>query len=58
MSTRTSILKRFDELIEFGAKLKQESYPDFLPKKRHACKARQIKSARAIEKILGGTAIS
>jgi hypothetical protein len=33
MSTRKSLLQRFDELIELGTTLNSKSFPDFLPRK-------------------------
>ena len=46
---RVSLLKRFDELIEFGIDLKDESFPDLLPKKGRW----QTSCLHLLEKIFG-----
>jgi len=53
MSTRTSLLKRFDELIKFGTNLKVETFPDFLPRKTRW----QTSCLHLLEKTFGANSI-
>lgn len=53
MSTRTSLQKRFDELIKFGTKLKVETFPDFLPRKGRW----QTSCLHLLEKTFGANSI-